>query len=138
LVTKDGLNLDWRLARELESATLDPSDGISHSTSHLGLAENSTLLRYLKDNGYIDSLSWALDTGFSNSKSSRRGALVLGGYDSREDFKHPWHQYAINASRPQFSGRKCSLSVVVGEFSVTINGRSRMLLQEPVEACIEP
>ena len=135
LVTGGGLNLDSRLARELDSATLDPSDGISHSASHLGLAENSTLLRYLKDNGHIDRLTWALDAGFSNSKSPRRGSLVLGGID---ESTHPWHQYTINASRAQLSGKKCPLSVVVGEFRLTINGRSMTLLEEPVEACIEP
>ncbi|KAK4207982.1 hypothetical protein QBC37DRAFT_454159, partial [Rhypophila decipiens] len=138
LVTGGGLNLDSRLARELESATLDPSDGISHSTSHLGLAENSTILQALMDKGYIKRRSWGLDTGFSNPKSPRRGSLVFGGYDSQRDFQHPWHQYAINASGGQLDGNKCSLSVVISELRFTINGRSRTLLEGPLKGCIEP
>ncbi|KAK4447975.1 hypothetical protein QBC34DRAFT_302262 [Podospora aff. communis PSN243] len=136
--TRDGLILDWQLMRQLDSAFINPPDASNHTNSHLGLGQGSTLLRYLKDSGYIRSRSWALDTVSSQLKAPRKGALILGGY-SEWDFAYPWwHHYTINSPDSVQPGRHCPLAVVVSEISVTINGTTRLVLQEPAKACIEP
>lgn len=111
--------------------------------SHIGLAETSTLLQSLKDEGLIGTRSWGLDSGSQSSAAPRNGSLVLGGYDASK-LDGGWITFPIPESN-LVRKRSCPLQVSITEMSFTVHvSRDGTKTKTPVKgdnplvACIEP
>ncbi|KAF3927490.1 hypothetical protein ABW21_db0209831 [Orbilia brochopaga] len=57
------------------------NNGTNFNVGQLGISPNSTFLKALKDQGYIDRLVFGFDAGSQSPYNPRPGHLVLGGYD---------------------------------------------------------
>ncbi|KAJ6262750.1 hypothetical protein Dda_1307 [Drechslerella dactyloides] len=57
------------------------TNGTNFNVGQLGISPNSTFLKALKDQGYIDRLVFGFDAGSQSPYNPRPGHLVLGGYD---------------------------------------------------------
>jgi len=120
------------------------TEGQEHTTSHLGLAEQSTLLQSLKDTGLIGARSWGLNAGSQSYLFPRDGSLVMGGYDE-SSVDGPFFNYSI-AKPNLLNNRPCPLQIrITGmTFNVSNGNGSAPLSNDFVSdanslpVCIEP
>jgi hypothetical protein len=115
------------------------TQGQQHTTSHLGLAESSSLLQSLKDAGLIGARSWGLNAGSQSYSAPRVGNLLLGGYDE-ESIEGNFFSYDIPVPNPPLNGRPCPLKVKITELTLTVRNVSNPMvgLANSLTACIEP
>ena len=116
------------------------TQGQQHSLSHLGLGEQSELLKALKKANLIGAESWGLDSGSQSANYSRDGSLILGGYDQGAftgtlmDFDT--HENGNNL----LQRRPCPLQVTVSQLLITVNNETMKYgdTTAPNKYCIEP
>jgi hypothetical protein len=97
------------------------SEGLLGTNSHLGLAEDSTLLHALKEANLIRTRSWSLDAGSQSYLQPRNGSLVLGGYDAANidgDF-HFTHNIIAGG---MVDNRACPLQITLADLTLTVEG----------------
>ncbi|RSL39424.1 hypothetical protein CEP54_016325 [Fusarium duplospermum] len=151
-ITKSDTGPPFQYAEEMDLKIKDNSitmlqglitQGQQHTMSHVGLAETSTLLQSLKDEGLIGARSWSLDSGSQSFAAPRNGSLVLGGYDASK-LDGGWIAFPIPESN-LVRKRPCPLQVSITEMSFTVHvGRDGAKTKTPVKrdnplvACIEP
>lgn len=151
-ITRNDTKEPFRYTEEIELKIKDNSvtmigglitQGQQHTMSHIGLAETSTLLQSLKDEGLIAARSWGLDSGSQSVAAPRNGSLVLGGYDA-SSFDGGWTTFPISRSN-LVRKRHCPLQVLITEMTFTVQvGDSKEQTETPVSgsnaliACIEP
>ncbi|KAK1753202.1 hypothetical protein QBC47DRAFT_53940 [Echria macrotheca] len=113
------------------------TEGQKSTTSHLGLASQSTFLSRLKAAGLITTLSWGLNSGSQSFQFPRPGSLVIGAYD-KGSLAGPFFDYSV-ASKP-LEGRFCPLQVVVTGLVITSRNNTKELVNKANkwDACIEP
>lgn len=120
------------------------TQGQQHTTSHIGLAEESTLLRSLKDSGLIAATSWGLNAGSQSYLFPRDGSLVLGGFDE-SSVDGPFFTY--NITKPNMlNNRPCPFQIEVTGMTLEVSSgdgsdpvsRSFYSKANSLRVCIEP
>jgi len=120
------------------------TQGQQHTTSHIGLGEQSVLLESFKDAGLIGFTSWGLNSGSQSYLLPRDGSLVLGGFD--ESSVHgPFFNYSI-AKPNMLNNRPCPLQVHVTGMTLKIsdgNGTTPIIRDfysaaNKLSVCLEP
>ncbi|KAH8901635.1 hypothetical protein GQ53DRAFT_851595 [Thozetella sp. PMI_491] len=130
-----------------ESATFTEAlitQGQQHTTSHLGLAEESSLLQAFKDGGLIGAKAWGLNSGSRSYLYPRAGSLVLGGYDE-SSLDGPFYNYSV-ASPDKLKDRRCPLQVTITNIQLHVwnetgglsNNKSFFTVADGPPTCIEP
>jgi hypothetical protein len=112
--------------------------GNNHTATHLGLAENSTLLEALYQAEAITSRSWGLNAGSQSQFHPRPGNLVLGGFD-KASILGAFTEYKIEDAI--LGNRTCPLQVLIRSMSLQFgdgNTSSLVTTDQPLPACIEP
>ncbi|KFX96148.1 hypothetical protein O988_05436 [Pseudogymnoascus sp. VKM F-3808] len=118
------------------------TQGQQSSASHLGLAEESTLLKSLHDAGMIGAKSWGLNSGSQSVLYPREGSLVLGGYDE-SSLSGPFFEYDI-AEPNLLNHRPCPLQILVSKLTLNIDDADQNGSYDLIDAaskltfCIEP
>jgi hypothetical protein len=118
------------------------TQGQLSTASHLGLAENSTLLQALKDAGLIGARSWGLNSGSQSVLFPREGSLVLGGYDEAS-LSGPFFEYDV-AVPNLLNNRPCPLQILVTQLTLNISGLNQSSSHDLVDianklpVCVEP
>jgi hypothetical protein len=117
------------------------TQGQQHTTSHLGLAEMSTVLQTLYNDGSVGARSWGLNAGSRSILFPRDGSLVLGGFDDAS-VDGRFYQYDIAKPANYILGsRPCPLQVTVTNLTLMVQGGSPVPLIEPSAKqrfCVEP
>lgn len=125
------------------------SESVNSNQAQLGLAMNSTFINALKSSGFINSRSWALNSGSVNKgpggSDSRQGSLVFGGYDQSSRMKSDgWIEIPMDYDEI-LGDRHCLLQVKINQIEVqfeTGDGPpARVTLSErarSMTACLEP
>jgi hypothetical protein len=120
------------------------TQGQQHTTSHIGLGEQSTLLQSLKDVGLIGAKSWGLNAGSQSYLFPRDGSLVLGGYDE-SSVDGPFFNYSI-AKPNMLNNRPCPLQISITVMTLKVsngNGSATRTkdffsVANKLPVCIEP
>jgi hypothetical protein len=118
------------------------TQGQQHTTSHIGLAEDSILLQSLKDAGSIGAKSWGLNVGSQSYLFPRDGSLVLGGYD-QASVDGPFFSY--NIAHPNMLNRRpCPLQIMVTQMTLKVQNanltseKDYIDVSNKLQVCIEP
>jgi|SRR3569833_186646 len=114
------------------------SQGQESTSSHLGLAEKSTLLQSLKDAGLIAARSWGMNSGSQSYLLPRSGNIVLGG---RDEASIDGPVYTFNIASPNtLNNRPCPLQVTITEMTFTVRNTSLSYVDRSnkLPVCIEP
>jgi hypothetical protein len=120
------------------------TQGEQHTTSHLGLGEESTLLQSLKDAGLIGAKSWGLNAGSQSYLDPRDGSLVIGGYDE-SSVDGPFFDYPI-AKPNLLKHRPCPLQIHITDMTFTVSNENRSAVvtkgflsaANDLPVCVEP
>lgn len=118
------------------------TQGQEHTASHLGLAEQSSLLQALKDAGLIGARSWGMNAGSQSYLFPRSGSLVLGGFDYNS-INGPIFNYSI-AQPDILNDRPCPLQVKLTEMTLNVTNGNNTQHKDflsgtnPLTVCIEP
>jgi len=113
------------------------------ATSHLGLAEKSTLLQSLKDAGLIGAKSWGLNSGSQSYSLPRDGSLVLGGYD-QSSIDGDFHFTRDIIAGGVVNQRPCPLQITLSGLTLTVDGpkgaksNTYAVPASKVTVCLEP
>lgn len=130
-----------------ESVTMTEAlitQGQQHTTSHIGLGEQSTLLQFLEKMGLIAARSWGLNSGSQSYLFPRDGSLVLGGYDE-SSVDGPFFNFTI-AKPNLLNGRPCPLQISITDMTLKVSNGNGSVTQtkdffsnaNKLPACIEP
>ncbi|KXT17102.1 hypothetical protein AC579_2032 [Pseudocercospora musae] len=139
---------DWGTDRiVLANATLDDFPigmpgfdfgGRFDTQNNIGLGQNSTILKALKDAGHISSRSWSYWYGIESATSSaaKDGQVVFGGYDAAKVTGQNFTQPLGKPSPACLSG----MSVIVSGMSLGFpNGtKADLLAGSSFSACFQP
>lgn len=120
------------------------TQGQEHTTSHIGLGEQSTLLQSLKSGGLIGAKSWGLNAGSQSYLFPRDGSLVLGGYDE-SSVDGPFFNYSI-AKPNMLNNRPCPLQISITDMTLKVSNGNGSATQtkdffsaaNKLPVCIEP
>ncbi|KAK6541238.1 hypothetical protein TWF694_008605 [Orbilia ellipsospora] len=117
-------------------------NGTDFNLGQLGIGPKSTFLNTLKEQGFIDRLSFGFDAGSQSPYNTRAGHLVLGGYDQARVIGN-FKEFDINYEVTTDDFRPCPFRVEIEQANVLFKSNKTstpfidMEARNPY-ACIEP
>lgn len=131
-------NATLRLGRNANISFLHGfvTQGLNSGLGHFSLAYGSSLLRELKDAGFIRSYSWGLDAGSQSRLAPRIGSLVLGGYDDARIYP-PIYPFTVNNPASPGQNRDCPLQVDISNVTLRVGGNVTKVTLGSLPSCIE-